>query len=352
MAAPDKGENRTIECYRCFAVIPAGSPYCPECGVSIGDAEGSDQAVYQELAQANLERRRGNYKEAASVCLGILRSYPNNFTAHSLLGEIYLEQGDLPQAAEWLEMAVDLEPRAQREQTMLSQIREQIARQETKTTVEQLQIKPRSGVSTYAAAMVLLVIAVGAAAYFVGRSGANHPSENAPAQPIVVPAEPETEPSPPRPPVENPIGGGSLTVPDDEQLLAQLRQSGQKSALIIFATTIPNSNAVVITARSEPNVPLDQTALLLASDAFTSPSMFTEATIRLMDVQSLAFSGTITRDAYDEAQKLSTSQSIEEAARLAFGGAWYRDPDSATGSPVEPERSGSTEVPTPGLDGE
>lgn len=353
MEVPENSEGRTIECYRCFAVIPAGSPYCPECGVSIADAEGSDVAVYQDLAKANLERRRGNFKAAIDACLGILRNYPNNVTAHSLLGEIYMEQGDLPQAAEWLEMAVDLEPRAHREQAMLKQVREQMARQEVDSTVEQLKIQPRSGITAYAAGMVVLVLAVAAGAFFIGTRSAARKLADIPAQPIVVPAKESPEQNPAPTSIEPTAPAPTAAIRDDETLMEQIRNSGQKSSLIRSAVTLPNSNAVVVTADTESGVALGETALLIASDVFTAQATLARITIRLVQGGSLAFSATVTRDVYDEAQRLSADGNIAEAARLAFDGAWYRDAESAPGSPVKPPEAGPNSAgPTQGPGGE
>ncbi len=88
-----------------------------ECGARLREdttdplyAEGSDREVYPEIARANLLRMKGEYEAAVEVCLGILRRYPSNETAHALLGDIYADQGKLADAIQWYELLVDLAP--------------------------------------------------------------------------------------------------------------------------------------------------------------------------------------------------------------------------------------------------
>ncbi len=104
-------------CSKCFAEIPDTSVFCLECGARLREdtldplyAEGSDREVYPEIARANLLRMKGRYEEAVDVCLGILKRYPSNETAHALLGDIYADQGKLDDAIQWYELLVDLAP--------------------------------------------------------------------------------------------------------------------------------------------------------------------------------------------------------------------------------------------------
>jgi len=62
------------------------------------------------LAQANLDRMRGNWNEAVEICVQVLRAQPGNADAHSLLGDIYRDQGAIDDAVQWYRMATDLRP--------------------------------------------------------------------------------------------------------------------------------------------------------------------------------------------------------------------------------------------------
>ncbi|MCS7066628.1 MAG: tetratricopeptide repeat protein, partial [Fimbriimonadales bacterium] len=108
-----------------------------ECGARLREdttdplyAEGSDREVYPEIARANLLRMQGRYEEAVEVCLGILKRYPSNETAHALLGDIHADQGKLTDAVQWYELLVDLAPGNPVYRAKLDQLRSiQVAQQ-------------------------------------------------------------------------------------------------------------------------------------------------------------------------------------------------------------------------------
>lgn len=104
-------------CPKCFTEIPETSAFCLECGARIKEdtvdslyAEGSDREVYPDIARANLLRMRGQWEEAAQICINVLRRFPSNETAHALLGDIYSDQGQFEEATHWYEILVDLVP--------------------------------------------------------------------------------------------------------------------------------------------------------------------------------------------------------------------------------------------------
>lgn len=70
--------------------------------------ESETQEIKQFLALANLARLRRQWDEAIDGCVEALRKEPRNPSAHSLLGDIYRDQGKFEDAAEWFRMALDL----------------------------------------------------------------------------------------------------------------------------------------------------------------------------------------------------------------------------------------------------
>ena len=62
------------------------------------------------LTQANLARIRGNWSDSVEMCVRVLRSQPGNAEAHSLLGDVYRDQGALEDAIQWYRLAADLRP--------------------------------------------------------------------------------------------------------------------------------------------------------------------------------------------------------------------------------------------------
>jgi len=143
-----------MQCPHCAASIMPGLRSCPQCGQAIGaepfvstaqsaasssprtaqnevrplptaasapgwhDGLSSAQAQGQApgsgvtglLTQANLHRVRSEWKEATDSCVAVLRAQPGNPTAHSLLGDIYRDQGRLDDAIQWYRMAIELRP--------------------------------------------------------------------------------------------------------------------------------------------------------------------------------------------------------------------------------------------------
>ena len=53
---------------------------------------------------------RGRWDEAASLCAEALRLDPRNASAHSLLGDIHENQGNLEEALHWYALALELHP--------------------------------------------------------------------------------------------------------------------------------------------------------------------------------------------------------------------------------------------------
>ncbi len=66
--------------------------------------------IYSLLASANLARMRGEWDAALEKCAQALQSNPDDANAHSLLGDVYSDQGRREEAIQWYRMALDLDP--------------------------------------------------------------------------------------------------------------------------------------------------------------------------------------------------------------------------------------------------
>src|SRR5262245_37138560 len=103
-------------CERCGASGELVAAFCSQCGTRVaGEAPepaptAGNEATYPLLARANLLRMRGRWGEAANLCLEVLRLEPRNASAHSLLGDIYENQGTLEAAIHWYDLALGLNP--------------------------------------------------------------------------------------------------------------------------------------------------------------------------------------------------------------------------------------------------
>lgn len=135
------------------------------------DPEAQDkEKIYPELARANLLRMRGDYKGAIDQCLSILKRYPEDPDAHTLIGDIYAEQGDLGQAAQWYELALDLNPNSAADKQKLRYVQERARDREAASAAQQLGLPPeRPSLWIYASVLVVLAIVVGVGAFALGR---------------------------------------------------------------------------------------------------------------------------------------------------------------------------------------
>ncbi len=185
-------------------MVPVGAPFCPECGAPLSaerGAEGSDLEVYEELAKANLLRIRGEYEAAAGVCLSILKRFQNNSTAHTLLGDICAEANDLPQAVQWYELSLDLQPDAESVKSKLAAVRARMSEHEAAMTAKQLGIpQTRPKAQVFALVAAALVIVVGAAAFTLGSNYRQQMAARAQIANMPVDVSPAAKPpEPPKP---------------------------------------------------------------------------------------------------------------------------------------------------------
>ena len=118
----------------------------------------ADNAVHPELAQANLMRLRGDLDGAEKMCLSILKRFPNEPEAHILLGELSADRGDWRRAAEWYELAVDLNPSSTADKARLEEAKQRIEASETAETVEQLGLPDQTPKIPWVAGSVVLIL--------------------------------------------------------------------------------------------------------------------------------------------------------------------------------------------------
>jgi len=105
-----------MNCPLCFQTVAGGHAFCPHCGARLAEAgaqtvlEAAQDPTYGALAYANLLRLRGDWDQARDKTVTVMREFPNNGTAHSLMGDIFADQQIYEDAAQWYRMALDLEP--------------------------------------------------------------------------------------------------------------------------------------------------------------------------------------------------------------------------------------------------
>ena len=291
LAAQD--QPKEISCPQCFEINPAGSTFCQLCGAPLSEkgeaVEGSDTEVYRDLAQTNLLRMRGSYKEAIQVCLSILKRYPHNVTAHSLLGDIHAEQGDLEQAAEWYEMALDLSPQAEAERQKLDMIRRQILERETAATDQQLEIPeskpPKTGL--FVALSVALILICGVAAYAIGNMAKPKPE----TPQVNITTGGETNPTTGSTITELPNGSDPDTAHADpsgatktagEAILDVMKSTCREKSRYISVVEDARGPSLIVSVRASADDVPEEVAALVADDIFTLFSKYVKVTVRVM----------------------------------------------------------------------
>ena len=70
----------------------------------------SGDEVYLKLVTANVLRLRRQFDLAEAQCSDVLRREPGSAAAHSVMGDIARDRGDLRDAIEWYKLALDLNP--------------------------------------------------------------------------------------------------------------------------------------------------------------------------------------------------------------------------------------------------
>ncbi|NUL81552.1 MAG: tetratricopeptide repeat protein [Armatimonadetes bacterium] len=213
-------------CSKCLANIPDASAFCPECGAAVKNdstdalyAQGSDAAVYPEIAEANRLRNNKQFESAEQVCIGILRKFPNNETTHVLLGDICLDQKRYDQAIQWYEMVVELNPDKEEYRKLLDEARKSKLVEEAvkaEQALEKSADQARAGApgrKAWAAALFsILAVGLVAASYLAGRSSVQAQNEPVPLQSM-----PQPKNSPPNetqiepPPVLNVVASPMMT---------------------------------------------------------------------------------------------------------------------------------------------
>lgn len=330
-----QGKSEGMICERCFASVKAGSEFCPECGGPMGDgpAEGSDAAVYTELARANLLRMRGDYKAALEQCRAILHKFPNNVSANQLLGDLCIEMGDLEQGKEWYELALDIAPNSAQIQKKLADARQRLEQNETADMVEQIGLPPaKSKSGALALGLAGLVIVVGVIAYIVGSRMQSDNPKRAPQETIVkAPATTGTLDA----------GTGSVNGPDesttpapvamagpsDEQSLYQLLvQKSPHGSSILSLVQDPRTTSAILTYSAPTGTNERAIGADLAVTFFENSPAVRVVTVRAVRDGVLTFVADVRREAFDQTRtdewKAQNASDSEALLKTLFSQTW------------------------------
>ncbi len=157
-------------CDKCFALLDENDLYCKECGASVAEGvEGSDSIVYPEIARANLARLRGEMEEAERICRTILKQYPNNVSAHILLGDLCFDANNLEEACQWYDLALGLAPENSMLAKKLARATELLEAQREKDATDELTVTDSKSHIWASVGVVVAILAFGALAFWYGK---------------------------------------------------------------------------------------------------------------------------------------------------------------------------------------
>jgi len=121
-----------VKCKACGSEAQEGASFCTQCGARLetgarAHASAPDSEAHSLLTKANLSRIRGDWEAAEQQCIEAIRLFPEDPSAHSLLGDIYASQKRWNEAAQRYQLAIDLNPENQADREKLEQARQRAA---------------------------------------------------------------------------------------------------------------------------------------------------------------------------------------------------------------------------------
>jgi tetratricopeptide (TPR) repeat protein len=241
-----------VRCERCLETVDASALDCPDHACPVQAAVGGgfgDEAVAADLARANLLRIRDQYDEARDLCLQVLKRHPGNLAGHTLLGDLHAEQDRLAEAAEWYELALDIDPSSTANRNKLERVRARLEEHEAANAAHLLGIPTKaSHVRLFTVLVAAFVVLVGVGAFLLGKARVEERvqaptrvetvdvgKQATPAPSTTVPIEREAPP-PPLPPVA-----------DDAAALKRAQENCEDGSRIVAAAIDPRTREVSLT---------------------------------------------------------------------------------------------------------
>lgn len=333
---------------------------CPECGALIRSEnaiEGSDVAIYPELSRANLLRMRGEYSAAEEQCLSILKRYPNNVTVHTLLGDIHAEQGNLETAAQWYELAADLDPQSTTIQQKLRVVEERYRQKEAADSVQSLGLSDgRNNIPLFATVSVVVVFLVGLIAFFIGQGMQERPRNSVVEMPISA-SDQGTEPTTGGTAAQATTGGLQRLPQADLDLQSLVTQRSTVGGNLIALQIDPRNRIVTVTYQVGSNDDEKRIGAELARTVLEQNSEVAIVTLRAVRDDSIAYMADVPRSRYNDLQSGAYNTTPDAWIQHIVTNEWPSvvQPSSSAPAPVPPTGENSTPpatTPPPAADGD
>jgi len=321
------GDRRVRVCERCEANISQELWTCPECGANLSDTNGVETmstSFDSELARANLLRMRAEFRQAEDVCLRVLKRFPNSVAAHTLLGDIYSDQGLLEQSAQWYELALDLDPTSSSDRQKLDDVREQMKERDHISSIEQLGLPEVKApeISKYGIATVIGLIILLSIVYAVrhGKIGGSSnptvittpiratPDMNAAVAPT---GNTNAKPSDSTTPVTSNNDDASATIgapSEDRNLFQLIAQKSTVGTHLVSVLVDPRTRNATLTYTCAPDEDERKIGALLAKTALEQSAESTMVTIRSTKSDRLTYMADVPRTRFSETQTADWQQ--------------------------------------------
>ena len=340
-------------CARCKLEFTEDAEFCSLCGNRLGiptPARGktpADADNEQLLADANVLRLRKEWRAAVEKCTQALELDPRDPEAHSLLGRIYEDKGDIDEAIRWLQMAVDLSPSSRPDQEALDVLlnkqakiraaRAADARSEDESWYDSLWKSPKFrslvGYAILAFFAAALTFIAGSLLFLLTKERGFVPPQPEIRQPSPRAAIEQTPAPAPSAPVESVPEVRSAA---EQQLLAQIRGYGLLTQRGIGVESIildPRKRSATATFRLQKVNPSQSEvlaeALVLSSVLFVARQEINDLTVRAIaslpdefggQQWTLAFVGDTTRA---RATAIDMSKATPDQIRAVFTASYF-----------------------------
>ena len=324
---------KELICERCMAHVSDLASVCPECGAPLDHEAGAvvgESAVHGELAQANLLRLRGELDEAEKRCLSILKRYPNEPGAHGQLGDIVADRGDWARAAQWYELALDLNPKSARDKAKLAEALRRVEEADASHTIEQIGLPPADHSKVYwiLSAVVAFMIIVAAAAYFRSPPPAkaspvlNGGVVSAPLTPLADSSTPPSTDKPVADTSQDQTPAAESTEPssmpmEDRTLMQLLQQRSAEGSALVAVNQDPRDKLLTLTYAAAQNDDVRKIGASLAKDALDQSPDTLIVTVRGIVGDRLAFVADASRPRLQEIESAPSQPSAPPDAWIS-----------------------------------
>ncbi|MEZ0326688.1 MAG: tetratricopeptide repeat protein [Fimbriimonas sp.] len=300
-------------CGHCETRVDEALSECPECGAPLqgsGLIDNVSETVHADLSRANLARMRGDYRAAEQHCLSILKRYPHHFETHVLIGDIFADQKQFEQAADWYELAVDLDPGSFIARQKLQVMKDRLRETEKLNTAEHLGLPEMSGKRTmFYSGLALAIIALCAfVSYSLGKQTAKAQPPEVVRAPISatedsIISKPQDEPVVEEPKVASvPPATQQPLMSAEDKTTTELLRRGQHADRLIQATMDPRTKQLTITYRLQEGDVDRKIGAEMARDALAVITETSMVTVKGLKGDKMAYMADVPRTRLAETQ--------------------------------------------------